>query len=367
MTTGVHSAATNGCSRPGRIRSGLAPKRCSPLHTPIRIGQRIVEQPVATLPPMAEPADRDQLERFWLRLRREAHELYREAGMLRGRIRELERALSSSEHAATVAQQENERLKASVSSMRTRLRAIEGSRGWKAVRFARRLRRGFRRPQIAAPSEQDFPAEPVVAVQPPAPEPTFAQRWAAEAAKRAAAAERLNSWGHAVRESGADVVVIVAGDPGETHTRSFVEGCVQRGEPVCEFEAEDATVAIHGFIPPDIQPSLVPDVLRMDLGAREKIFVCTSPGHAAIRWLVPAQQDGWATAVVVRDLSPSPELTYLATHADAVFVGSAGDADALEATTRVRALVRDRVSPDDVVEARRSLPPPIPRQILGIE
>jgi len=331
------------------------------------IGPRIVERPIGTLLSMTAPIDRDQLERFWLRLRREAHELYREAGTLRGRVRELERSLSSSEHSLAVQRQENEKLKVSLDGARTRLRMIEGSRAWKAVRFVRRMRRVIGAGRTIEPSGPTLRTPPPPLPKPPVREPTFAQRWAAEAARRAAAAEQLDLWLEESRRAPAAFVVIAAGDPSDEHTRSFVEQCIQRGEPVCELEADGLSARIHGVVPPGIQPSLVPDVLRMGFSAKEKVFICTSPGHAAIRWLVPAQQDGWSTAVVLGDVVPSATLTYLSTHADAVFVRTEEAARLLEAATGVRPLVRDPVLPGDVVEARRSLAPAIPRQILGID
>jgi hypothetical protein len=309
-----------------------------------------------------------QVLRFWPRLRREAHDLYREVGTLRGRVRELERALAESERSLAIQRQTNERLTNTETQLRARLRAVESSRGWRSIMLVRGLLRSGRRRRGGSSVAAD-PASPAPVTIPPRlqREPTFAQKWAAETARRDEAAKRLDAWAESARASRGEAVVIVAGDEADEHSASFIQAALSRGDAVCELEAEETSNGVRGSIPPGIQPSLVPDLLRMETGGKDRVFVCTATGHAAIRWVVPAQQEGWSTALILAHVEPSGALVYLATHADVVIVVTDAAARALEELTGVRARVLPNPSAHDVIEARRSTKPVLPRVVLGIE
>jgi hypothetical protein len=305
------------------------------------------------------------LARFWPRLREEAHELYREAAMLRGRIRQLEREVEAVERALEHQRATNEKLRGSEAELRRRLRAIERSRGWRLLSLVRRAR--GRRPLPATQPPATSEASPITPARARGREPTSAQRWAAEAARRADVAARVDAWSHLARASSGRAVVLVAGDPSDEHTRMFVRSCLARGEAVCELEADLPSDGPYCAIPPGVQPSLVPDILRIDVGAKERVFVCTVAGHAAIRWFVPAQQDGWTTGLIVSHAEASPALSYLATHGDAVLVPTESDARAIQDLTGITATVLVDPSPLDLVDARRSGERALPRAVLGIE
>ena len=125
--------------------------------------------------------------------------------------------------------------------------------------------------------------------------------------------------------------------------------------------------ALLGCIPPGIEPSLMPDLLGADLGSKSRLFACTSADHTAIRWVVPAQQAGWFSALILDRVELSGAVRYLTTHADVVIVGSEDAARAVEKSTGVRPSVIPQASARDVIDAARTAGPSLPRVVLGLD
>jgi len=316
---------------------------------------------IDTLAAMDEQERAREIARLWPRLREEAHELYREVGTLRGRIRQLEREVAGSQRSAENLRAANEKLSTSLNDVRVRLRAIERSKGWRLIIKVRRV---LRRPRPAPVPKETSAMTPRSPITTP-PEPTFAQRRAAEAMHRSDVAAALDRWIESARAAPGDVVVVVTGDRLAAQTEAMIQEAFSAGDPVCLLE-RDPESGIGG-IPPGITPSLVPDLLAMDAGGKERLLVCTTPGHAAIRWIVPAQQAGWSTVLVTSDHQPSAAFTYLASVVDAVVVPDGAAARAAEAATGVRATVRANASPRDALAIARAAPPALTRVVLGID
>jgi len=110
----------------------------------------------------------------------------------------------------------------------------------------------------------------------------------------------------------------------------------------------------------------VPDLLAIDVAGKERLFVVTTPGHAGIRWVVPAQQRGWWTAVVL-DGSISPAAVYLASHADVAAVPDDHAARALEAAAGVRPVVNGAPSARALLQGARAGWDALPRAVLGAD
>ncbi|TMK54310.1 MAG: hypothetical protein E6G59_03240, partial [Actinobacteria bacterium] len=225
--------------------------------------------------------------RYWPRLREEAHELYREVGTLRGRVRQLERELAAAQNIADRLRAANERLTASVEQTRARLRAMERSKGWRLIMKVRRTVRRRKPASSAGEVPEGTEENAPVAVPTPGPEPTFAQRRAAEAARRAEVAAELAAWIDDAKRARGSIVVVLAGDRSAGTTGSFIDAAKEAGDPVLLLDAESRDGV--GGIPTDINPTLVPDLLSMDVSGKERLLVVTVPGHAGIRWVVPAQ------------------------------------------------------------------------------
>jgi hypothetical protein len=183
--------------------------------------------------------------------------------------------------------------------------------------------------------------------------------------RRADVAGALASWVDSARAARGDLVLVLAGDRSEPQTEAMIQAGTSAGDPVCLLEGEPEPGL--GGIPPGIKPSLVPDLLAMDAAGKDRLLVCTTPGHEAIRWIVPAQQAGWSTVLVTGNREPSAALTYLASVVDAVVVPDDLAARALEAVAGVRATVRADASPSDLLAAARAAPPAVARVVLGIE
>ena len=201
-----------------------------------------------------------------------------------------------------------------------------------------------------------------VAVPTPGPEPTFAQRRAAEAARRAEVAAELAAWIDDAKRARGSIVVVLAGDRSAGTTGSFIDAAKEAGDPVLLLDAESRDGV--GGIPTDINPTLVPDLLSMDVSGKERLLVVTVPGHAGIRWVVPAQQRGWWTAVVL-DGSISPAAVYLASHSDVATVPDDTAARALEAATGVRPVIHAAPSARDLLRGARAGWDALPRAVLG--
>jgi hypothetical protein len=310
---------------------------------------------------VARRSNKTDVSRYWPRLREEAHELYREVGVLQGQIRQLERELAGSRSEADRLRGHNETLSATLEQTRARLRRIEGSKAWRLAIKMRGAVRGHTRGEVA---DEPLPADertsaPVV---PSGREPTFAQRRAAEAARRAEVAVGLSQWIDAARGARGSVVIVIAGDPTHDRTTSFIEAAQRANDPVLLLDAEPAEG--RGGLPARIMPSLVPDLLAMDIGNKDRLFLSTTPGHGGIRWTVPAQQRGWWTAAVL-DMPVSPAGIYLATHADVIVVPDDDAARAVEAAAGVRPLVNASPAPRDLLQAARTGWDALPRAVLG--
>jgi len=320
---------------------------------------------VARIDTLAAMAKRDRpgdVSRYWPRLREEAHELYREVGTLRGRVRQLERELVAAQDTADRLRAANERLTASVERTRARLRAIERSKGWRLIMKVRGTVRR-RKPASSAGEVPDGTEENApVAVPTPAPEPTFAQRRAAEAARRAEVAAELAAWIDDANRARGSIVVVLAGDRSAGTTASFIDAAKEAGDPVLLLDAEPRDRV--GGIPTDINPTLVPDLLSMAVPGKERLLVVTVPGHAGVRWVVPAQQRGWWTAVVL-DGSISPAAVYLASHSDVATVPDDAAARALEAATGVRPVIHAAPSARELLRGARAGWDALPRAVLG--
>src|SRR5260221_3768447 len=173
---------------------------------------------IDTLAAMKEQERTREIARLWPRRREEAHELYREVGTLRGRVRQLERELAASQRLAETARETNAKLTASLDAARIRLRAIEGSKGWRVIM---RLRRLIQLNQPAQAPTQVATATPARATA--GPEPTFAQRRAAEAMRRAEVAAALGSWVDSARSAERDGVVLLAWDRSGTRNATIIQ------------------------------------------------------------------------------------------------------------------------------------------------
>ena len=300
--------------------------------------------------------------RFWPRLREEAHDLYREVGTLRGEVRRLEKELAREKNTADRLRERDAALNAKLDEARARLRRIEGSKGWRLIMSVRGAVRRRKRetpddePEAAAPSEETPPAERS------GPEPTFAQRRAAEAARRGQVAAVLKEWMKQARKARGSTVIVIAGDPSDDETRRFIDEATVAHDPVLVLETDPHNGI--GGIPAGIVPTLVPDVLAMDVAEKAKVFLSTTPGHAAIRWVVPAQQRGWWTAVLSRG-PISPASIYLASHADVAIVADGNAARALEEASGVRPVVNASPSARDLLDAARPGWESLPRAVLG--
>jgi len=301
---------------------------------------------------------------FWPRLREEAHDLYREVGTLRGQVRQLEKELAREKNAADRLRERDATLRAQVEEARARLRRIERSKGWRLIMAVRGVVR--RRKGPAAGPDAETPEAPPEELAPQAapsgPEPTFAQRRAAEAARRGQVAAVLKEWISTARAARGSSILVVAGDPSDGETKRFIEAARVANEPVLVLEADPRDGV--GGLPAGIVPSLVPDLLAMDAGEKSKLFLCTTPGHAAIRWVVPAQQQGWWTAVVHQG-PISPAASYLASHADVAVVPDDDAGRALEAASGVRPIVKPAPSARDLLDAARPGWESLPRAVLG--
>jgi len=284
--------------------------------------------------------------------------------MLRGQIRQLEKELAREKNAADRLRERDAALNATLEETRSRLQRMERSKGWRLIMAVRRL---IRRRKMAV--EEGEAAEPAGSSEEPAtpaassgPEPTFAQRRAAEAARRAQVAAMLNGWIDGARAAKGSIVLVIAGEPAAHTTSRFIDAARSANDPVIVLEAEPADGV--GGLPPGIAPSLVPDLLAMDAGDKARLLVCTMPDHAAIRWVVPAQQRGWWTAVVL-DGPISPAAVYLASHADVAVVPDDDAARALEAASGVRPIVKPEPFARDLLDAARPGWESLPRAVLG--
>jgi hypothetical protein len=301
--------------------------------------------------------------RFWPRLREEAHDLYREVGTLRGQVRQLEKELTREKNAADRLRERDATLNAQLEDARARLRRIERSKGWRLIMAARGLVR--RRKRAVPETEAETPEGRPEDQAPPArsgPEPTFAQRRAAEAARRGQVAAVLKEWISTARAARGSSILVVAGEPSDAETKRFIEAARVANEPVLVLEADPRDGV--GGLPAGIVPTLVPDLLAMDAGEKSKLFLCATPGHAAIRWVVPAQEQGWWTAVVHHG-PISPAAIYLASHADVAVVSDDDAARALEAASGVRPIANPAPSARDLLDAARPGWESLPRAVLG--
>ncbi|HEV2685078.1 MAG TPA: hypothetical protein VGW79_00420, partial [Actinomycetota bacterium] len=204
---------------------------------------------------MDEKDRAQEIVRLWPRLRAEAHELYREASILRGRVREMERRLATSEDALRRLQADNERLARAEQDARSRLSVIERSRGWMAITQLRRARRRLlHKGEEASPQPAPVQNNPAPAREPA--EPTFSQRWAAQVRRRAEVRTALIAWMDVARTAPGDAIVAVAAD-GSDMVGAFVARCLEAGDPVCEIDAVGDPDGIRGALP-GVEPSLVP-------------------------------------------------------------------------------------------------------------
>jgi len=304
--------------------------------------------------------------RFWPRLREEAHDLYREVGTLRGQVRQLEKQLAGEKAAADRLRVREAQLTAQLEETRARLRRIERSKGWRLIMA---VRGAIRRRKREAAQADDGASEASPDEQPEQPvrsgaEPTFAQRRAAEAARRGQVAAVLKEWIAQARAARGSTIVVIAGEPRGGETRRFVDAARGAHDPVLVLEAEPEDGV--GGLPPGIVPTLVPDLLAMDAGDKDRLFVCATPDHAAIRWVVPAQQRGWWTAVVLTGPMTAAAV-YLASHADVAVVPDDDAARALEAAAGVRPIVNALPSARALLEAARPGWESLPRAVLGSE
>jgi len=300
--------------------------------------------------------------RFWPRLRDEAHDLYREVGTLRGQVRQLEKELAREKNAADRLRERDATLNAQLEDARARLRRIERSKGWRLIMAVRGVVRRRKRPAGETDAETPEGRSEEQRPAPSGPEPTFAQRRAAEAARRGQVAAVLKEWISQARAARGSTILVLAGDPSDAETKRFIEAARIAKEPVLVLEADQRDGV--GGLPAGIVPTLVPDLLAIDAGEKTKLFLCTTPGHAAIRWVVPAQQQGWWTAVVGhRPISPAA--IYLASHADVTVVPNDDAARALEAASGVRPIVNAAPSARDLLDAARPGWESLPRAVLG--
>lgn len=303
----------------------------------------------------------------WPRLREEAHALHVEVQALRERERELVRELALErrrlQRANERLQRANERLEARVDQLQRQLDSIVQSLSWRILQTMRRLLRG--RPA----------ARPVTAARPPtaravpgpkAPPPRRPSR--EEVAKqREQAAEQLSRWVGVAQEARGPAVVVIVGTPSDERVQRVVAGCLAQGAPVVHLDSgEGINTGLLCRIPQDIEPSLVPVLLAADLGDAPRLFVALAPEDAALRWLVPAQQEGWIAVADVAD--DGPLAVYLTTHADAAYAASVPIANRLEAVSgRSVAVLGAVVDPiASYLDRAASSEPPLPRRLLGI-
>jgi len=302
--------------------------------------------------------------RFWPRLREEAHDLYREVGTLRGEVRRLEKELAREKNSADRLRERDAALSVTLDETRARLRKIEHSRGWRLIMSVRGVVRRRKReaPEDEQPQATGSPEETPPPAERSGPEPTFAQRRAAEAARRGQVAAVLKEWMKQARKARGSTIIVIAGDPSDDETRRFIDEAMVAHDPLLVLESEPANGI--GGIPAGIVPTLVPDLLAMDVGEKAKLFLSTTPGHAAIRWVVPAQQQGWWTVALSRG-AISPASIYLASHADVAVVKDDNAARELEAASGVRPIVNAAPSARDLLDAARPGWESLPRAVLG--
>src|SRR5207249_389244 len=201
--------------------------------------------------------------RFWPRLREEAHDLYREVGTLRGQVRQLERELAREKNAADRLRERDGVLNAQLEDARARLHRIERSKGWRMIMsvrgVVRRRKRDVVETDVETPEGRPEEQAPQAARSVPEPsgaEPTFAQRRAAEAARRGQVAAVLKEWITQARAARGPAVVVIAGDPSGGETKRLIDDARSNKDPVFVLEADPQDGA--GGIPPGIVPTLVP-------------------------------------------------------------------------------------------------------------
>lgn len=314
----------------------------------------------------------------WPALREEAHRLHTEARDLTAQLAALRRETAGLAHEHDRAEARRRKLERDVARLRARIEAIERSRGWRIVTALRGARHRARHPlggagrtraAAARPAPEHAPAgarsDGAPSDSPPVASPSPAPAWRV-------ALDAVHAWAAAAREAPGDVVLALTAEPADARAERILGSCSRAGIPVVLLDmAEPAGPAplVHALAP-SVRPSVVPHALAADLGARARLFLALAPTDAALRWLVPAQQEGWTAVVDLAEVPGwiSPEIAYLASHADAVCAPATGPGFAPDG----RGILPPPADGDEPVggylraAASAAAAPPLIRRVLGI-